>query len=192
MRCTVAAHSKCAPWPERVIYPISQPGRAVCWRHPTDWRLEKKVNLFFPSPELFFFFSFLDILESILLRTVAGVYCLFKSTHPILHILSMNQLHQPKFQLHSKQLTCICSSLFIVSAHFIEKCKTYLGSSFVDLTVFCYHPSDAFYDLCHPHRAVSTILSVAFSFFPPLKTTVGILLFYLEQLLNFIKTIFKD
>ncbi|XXG58516.1 hypothetical protein AAC387_Pa04g0815 [Persea americana] len=42
MRCTVAAHTKCAPWPERVIYPISQPGRAVCWRHPTDWRLEKK------------------------------------------------------------------------------------------------------------------------------------------------------
>ncbi|XP_077238200.1 SET domain group 4 [Tasmannia lanceolata] len=41
-RCTIAAHSKCAPWPDDVIYPRNQPGRAVCWRHPTDWRLEKE------------------------------------------------------------------------------------------------------------------------------------------------------
>ncbi|XP_058113962.1 histone-lysine N-methyltransferase ASHR3-like isoform X2 [Magnolia sinica] len=41
-RCTMAAHSKCAPWPDNVVYPLSQPGRAVCWRHATDWRFEKK------------------------------------------------------------------------------------------------------------------------------------------------------
>ncbi|XP_026402221.1 histone-lysine N-methyltransferase ASHR3-like [Papaver somniferum] len=43
IRCPAASHPKCAPWPDKVIYlTTSQPGRAVCWRHPTDWRLEKK------------------------------------------------------------------------------------------------------------------------------------------------------
>ncbi|XP_058067820.1 histone-lysine N-methyltransferase ASHR3-like isoform X2 [Magnolia sinica] len=42
IRCTIAAHSKCAPWPDNIIYPINQPRQAVCWKHPTDWRLEKK------------------------------------------------------------------------------------------------------------------------------------------------------
>ncbi|KAK9084519.1 hypothetical protein Syun_031535 [Stephania yunnanensis] len=41
-RCTIASHSKCAPWQDKVIYLTDQPGRAVCWRHPIDWRLEKK------------------------------------------------------------------------------------------------------------------------------------------------------
>lgn len=43
-RCIVAAHTECAPWPDKVIYPAGQPGRAVCWRHPTDWRMEKKAG----------------------------------------------------------------------------------------------------------------------------------------------------
>ncbi|MCL7033204.1 hypothetical protein MKW94_004180 [Papaver nudicaule] len=43
VRCPSASHPKCAPWPDKVIYlTTSQPGRAVCWRHPTDWHLEKK------------------------------------------------------------------------------------------------------------------------------------------------------
>ncbi|KAF9615806.1 hypothetical protein IFM89_026477 [Coptis chinensis] len=47
IRCTMAAHSKCAPWPDRVMH-TNKPRQAVCWRHPTNWRLEKKVKLFFP------------------------------------------------------------------------------------------------------------------------------------------------
>ncbi|WOL08616.1 histone-lysine N-methyltransferase ASHR3-like isoform X1 [Canna indica] len=42
VRCEVAAHPKCAPWPMDVIYLKNRPGRAVCWRHPSDWRLEKE------------------------------------------------------------------------------------------------------------------------------------------------------
>ncbi|XP_042433222.1 histone-lysine N-methyltransferase ASHR3-like [Zingiber officinale] len=42
VRCEVAAHAKCAPWPMNVIYLKNQPGRAVCWRHSSDWRLEKE------------------------------------------------------------------------------------------------------------------------------------------------------
>ncbi|KAJ7955686.1 Histone-lysine N-methyltransferase [Quillaja saponaria] len=42
VRCTIAAHDKCAPWPEAVMHLKDQPGRAVCWRHPTDWRLDRK------------------------------------------------------------------------------------------------------------------------------------------------------
>jgi hypothetical protein len=49
VRCTVASHNQCAPWSDEVVYLKNQPGRAVCWRHPTNWQLDKKVNLFFPS-----------------------------------------------------------------------------------------------------------------------------------------------
>ncbi|XP_052180792.1 histone-lysine N-methyltransferase ASHR3 isoform X2 [Diospyros lotus] len=42
VRCTVASHDRCAAFPEGVIHLKDQPGRAVCWRHPIDWRLEKK------------------------------------------------------------------------------------------------------------------------------------------------------
>lgn len=48
VRCTVASHDKCAPWPDRVIHLKDQPGRAVCWRHPAKWLLDKQVNFFFP------------------------------------------------------------------------------------------------------------------------------------------------
>ncbi|XP_039686495.1 histone-lysine N-methyltransferase ASHR3 isoform X1 [Medicago truncatula] len=41
VRCTVAFHTKCAPWPEAVIRLEDHPGQAVCWRH-SDWRLDKK------------------------------------------------------------------------------------------------------------------------------------------------------
>ena len=47
VRCEVAAHAKCAPWPADVIYLKNRPGRAVCWRHSSDWHLEKEVDLFF-------------------------------------------------------------------------------------------------------------------------------------------------
>lgn len=49
----MAFHSRCAPWPDDVM-PLKDhpggPGRAICWRHPTDWRLDRKVIFFF-SPE---------------------------------------------------------------------------------------------------------------------------------------------
>ncbi|KAK9100058.1 hypothetical protein Scep_023488 [Stephania cephalantha] len=41
IRCFIASHTKCAPWPDKVRYFRSQLRRAVCWRHPTDWRFEK-------------------------------------------------------------------------------------------------------------------------------------------------------
>ncbi|KAL5699118.1 [histone H3]-lysine(4) N-trimethyltransferase [Ranunculus cassubicifolius] len=43
VRCDIAAHSRCAPWPERVRY-IGQSNQVICWRHPTDWRLYKKPD----------------------------------------------------------------------------------------------------------------------------------------------------
>ncbi|CAN6482488.1 unnamed protein product [Victoria cruziana] len=42
--CAMAAHSKCSPWPEAVVLPKDKPGRAICWRHPPDWRLQEKVH----------------------------------------------------------------------------------------------------------------------------------------------------
>ncbi|XP_010914045.1 histone-lysine N-methyltransferase ASHR3 isoform X1 [Elaeis guineensis] len=42
VRCTMAAHPKCAPWPEDIIYLTDRPGTLICWRHPSDWRLEKE------------------------------------------------------------------------------------------------------------------------------------------------------
>ncbi|KAK9213535.1 hypothetical protein WN943_002923 [Citrus x changshan-huyou] len=42
VRCTIASHDKCAPWPDRVIHLKDQPGRAVCWRHPPKWLLDKQ------------------------------------------------------------------------------------------------------------------------------------------------------
>ncbi|OAY74126.1 Histone-lysine N-methyltransferase ASHR3, partial [Ananas comosus] len=49
VRCIVAAHKKCAPWPDNFVPIKNQPRRAVCWRHPADWLLEKEVDFFFPS-----------------------------------------------------------------------------------------------------------------------------------------------
>ncbi|KAB1996586.1 hypothetical protein ERO13_D13G210900v2 [Gossypium hirsutum] len=40
--CTMASHDKCSPWPDAVIHLKDKPGRAICWRHPTNWRLDKK------------------------------------------------------------------------------------------------------------------------------------------------------
>ncbi|XP_062078486.1 histone-lysine N-methyltransferase ASHR3 [Humulus lupulus] len=40
VKCTMASHDKCAAWPGEVIHLKDQPGRAVCWRHPTDGRLD--------------------------------------------------------------------------------------------------------------------------------------------------------
>ncbi|KAG8639474.1 histone-lysine N-methyltransferase ASHR3 isoform X2 [Manihot esculenta] len=45
VRCSIASHDKCGPWPDKVIHLINQQGRAVCWRHPTNWRLDKKHML---------------------------------------------------------------------------------------------------------------------------------------------------
>ncbi|KAK9932087.1 hypothetical protein M0R45_019337 [Rubus argutus] len=40
--CPIASHDKCTAWPEKVMHLIGQPRRAVCWRHSTDWRQERK------------------------------------------------------------------------------------------------------------------------------------------------------
>ncbi|KAF7850916.1 hypothetical protein BT93_L4886 [Corymbia citriodora subsp. variegata] len=40
--CTIASHYKCAAWPEKVMHLKNLPGRAVCWRHPTNSWLVKK------------------------------------------------------------------------------------------------------------------------------------------------------
>ncbi|PRQ37685.1 putative histone-lysine N-methyltransferase transcription regulator SET family [Rosa chinensis] len=42
VRCTIASHDKCAPWPDKVMHLIDRPGRAVCWRHPADWWQDRK------------------------------------------------------------------------------------------------------------------------------------------------------
>ncbi|KAG5150238.1 hypothetical protein JHK82_017119 [Glycine max] len=42
VRCKVAFHSKCLPWSDSVLQLKDNPGHTVCWRHPSDWRLDKK------------------------------------------------------------------------------------------------------------------------------------------------------
>ncbi|XP_019414209.1 PREDICTED: histone-lysine N-methyltransferase ASHR3 [Lupinus angustifolius] len=42
VRCTMAFHHKCAPWPDEVVHLKDHPGQAVCWKHPSDWRLDRK------------------------------------------------------------------------------------------------------------------------------------------------------
>ncbi|XP_057717819.1 histone-lysine N-methyltransferase ASHR3 [Arachis stenosperma] len=44
VRCTNAFHEKCAPWPEAVVSLQDNPGHAICWRHPSDWRLDGKLE----------------------------------------------------------------------------------------------------------------------------------------------------
>lgn len=48
VRCTMATHPHCSPWPTEVRSLPNQPGWAVCWKHPADWRMLNKVNHFFP------------------------------------------------------------------------------------------------------------------------------------------------
>ncbi|XP_065848560.1 histone-lysine N-methyltransferase ASHR3 [Euphorbia lathyris] len=42
VRCPIASHDKCGAWPDKVIHFMNQPRRALCWRHPTNWLLDKK------------------------------------------------------------------------------------------------------------------------------------------------------
>ncbi|KAF2581557.1 hypothetical protein F2Q68_00006646 [Brassica cretica] len=42
VKCPMAAHDKHAPWPNEILHMKDQPGRALCWRHSTDWRLDTK------------------------------------------------------------------------------------------------------------------------------------------------------
>ncbi|KAK8473222.1 hypothetical protein PHAVU_001G083533 [Phaseolus vulgaris] len=44
VRCKIAFHNKCAPWPDAVLLLKDHPGLAVCWRHPSDWRLDRKPD----------------------------------------------------------------------------------------------------------------------------------------------------
>ncbi|CAO2046545.1 unnamed protein product [Urochloa humidicola] len=39
-RCTVAAHTKCAPWP--VVRLKDDGGNAICWKHPSNWLLQNE------------------------------------------------------------------------------------------------------------------------------------------------------
>uniref|UniRef100_A0A3Q7H691 Zinc finger PHD-type domain-containing protein n=1 Tax=Solanum lycopersicum TaxID=4081 RepID=A0A3Q7H691_SOLLC len=55
IRCPLASHDKCAAFPEHVVHLNDQPGRVICWKHPSDWRLEK-VNLFICSSTQFYFY----------------------------------------------------------------------------------------------------------------------------------------
>ncbi|XP_055822961.1 uncharacterized protein LOC129891579 isoform X2 [Solanum dulcamara] len=41
IRCPLASHDKCAAFPEHVVHLNDQPGRVICWKHPSDWHLEK-------------------------------------------------------------------------------------------------------------------------------------------------------
>ncbi|KAL0798260.1 hypothetical protein Bca101_053434 [Brassica carinata] len=45
VKCPMAAHDKHAPWPKEILHLKDQPGRAVCWRHSTDWRLDTKSGV---------------------------------------------------------------------------------------------------------------------------------------------------
>ncbi|KAH7674912.1 Histone-lysine N-methyltransferase protein [Dioscorea alata] len=40
VRCTMATHPHCSPWPMRSL--PNRPGWAVCWKHPADWRMLNK------------------------------------------------------------------------------------------------------------------------------------------------------
>ncbi|KAH1231448.1 Histone-lysine N-methyltransferase ASHR3 [Glycine max] len=44
VRCKVAFHSKCSPWSDSMLQLKDHPGHTVCWRHPYDWRLDRKVG----------------------------------------------------------------------------------------------------------------------------------------------------
>ncbi|KAL8493126.1 hypothetical protein ACS0TY_024365 [Phlomoides rotata] len=46
IRCPIAFHDKCAPFPEHVVYFPDRPGEAICWRHPdlTDRGSEKFIS----------------------------------------------------------------------------------------------------------------------------------------------------
>lgn len=47
VRCKVAFHSKCSPWSDSMLQLKDHPEHTVCWRHLSDWRLDRKVNFFF-------------------------------------------------------------------------------------------------------------------------------------------------
>lgn len=44
VRCPVAVHKACSPWPEAMTLLRDTPGQAVCWRHHEDWRLDHKCK----------------------------------------------------------------------------------------------------------------------------------------------------
>ncbi|XP_010432931.1 PREDICTED: histone-lysine N-methyltransferase ASHR3 isoform X3 [Camelina sativa] len=44
IKCPMAAHDKHSPWPKEILHLKDQPGKAVCWRHPTDWRQDTKQH----------------------------------------------------------------------------------------------------------------------------------------------------
>ena len=80
VRCEIASHDKCAAWPDKVIHLSEQPGWAVCWRHPTDWRHE--VNHFFSSLAYLFVASktfFLYVLFIYLF--IYFIFSLFRASH---------------------------------------------------------------------------------------------------------------
>ncbi|PKA65475.1 Histone-lysine N-methyltransferase ASHR3 [Apostasia shenzhenica] len=51
VHCVIAFHAACAPWPNDVLH--LENGRVVCWRHHSDWHLEKEVDSFLSLPEIF-------------------------------------------------------------------------------------------------------------------------------------------
>ncbi|GAA0159448.1 hypothetical protein LIER_16218 [Lithospermum erythrorhizon] len=46
IKCHMAMHDKCTAFPEHVSHLLDQPGRIICWRHPTDFqpvKLQRKT-----------------------------------------------------------------------------------------------------------------------------------------------------
>ncbi|GER39502.1 histone-lysine N-methyltransferase ASHR3 [Striga asiatica] len=50
IRCAMACHDKCVPFPEYVVKFPDRPGEAICWRHSADWHQEKDVFALLPLP----------------------------------------------------------------------------------------------------------------------------------------------
>ncbi|XP_073018313.1 histone-lysine N-methyltransferase ASHR3 [Primulina eburnea] len=57
--CPIASHDKCSPFPENVFHFPDRPGKAICWRHPSDWRLEMKREV--PANNIEDIFTFLPL-----------------------------------------------------------------------------------------------------------------------------------
>ncbi|CAN1328789.1 Histone-lysine N-methyltransferase ASHR3 [Linum perenne] len=77
VRCLIAFHDTCAPWP--IIHLTNQLGRAICWRHDDDWRLDKNDRHMVPTRDIEHCLSLVHICDETL-KYVLNLTCV----HPVL------------------------------------------------------------------------------------------------------------
>ncbi|CAA6671023.1 unnamed protein product [Spirodela intermedia] len=110
IRCHIAAHTRCAPWPDSVISISKSKSQALCWRHPADWRLEKHAVLTSDIEEAFGRLPIPYVVEEFMVDSILKDFMKKEEPAPYIHIRRNSYLVKKKRDDAYAGAGCTCNS----------------------------------------------------------------------------------